>query len=118
MENGILFLCGVLGVVGHSLFKLDSLKKESKSVSMQFTFKNYIEEDFYSICFSFVSIVIYLLVFDQTTTQYPRIIGYSRISFVGCGWMGSYIIQYFFSSAQKRIKSIINEKIGENDKDK
>jgi len=114
-ENAILILCGILGVLGHCLFKLDSLKKSARAAKMQFYFKDYIEQDLFSILFSLVSVFIWLLVFQQTSTVHTKIIGYSRLSFVGCGWMGSYIIQYLFSSAEKKIKSFINEKTNTNE---
>jgi len=114
-ENAILLLCGLLGVLGHCLFKLDSLKKSAKSAKIAFSFKDYIEQDLFSILFSLVSVFIWLLVFEQTATVHTKIVGYSRLSFVGCGWMGSYIIQYLFSSAEKKIKSIIDEKTNTNE---
>jgi len=115
MENIVYLGCGLLGVFGHCLFKLDSLKKSSKAANLSFSIANYLNEDMFAILFSIVAVFIWFFVFAETVEQYPKLANYARISFITAGWMGSYIIQYFFSSAQKRITTIIDEKTNKAD---
>ena len=103
-------ICGILGVVFHSLFKASALKKQAKAGNINFSMKIYWEEDYLSILCSFVSVAIWLMLFGETAQQYPKIAGYAKASFVGMGASGSFVIQYFLSNAESKIRGIIDNK--------
>lgn len=102
--------CGILGVLFHCLFKANSLKKQATVGNINFSFKTYLHEDYLAILASFVSVGIWLLLFSEAAERYPAIVGFARASFVGMGASGSYLIQYFLSTAEKKIKVIIDNK--------
>lgn len=115
MSNLILILCGVLGVLFHCCFKANTLKNQALAANIQFSLSTYINKDWLSIIASFLSVAIWYLLFSEVAIKYPELNNFERLSFVIMGGSGSYIIQYFFSTAEKKITSIIDKKTNEAD---
>lgn len=115
MANLILILCGILGVLFHCCFKANTLKNQAAAANIKFAISDYIEKDFLSIIASFLSVAIWYLLFSEVATKYPELNNCERLSFVLMGGSGSYIIQYFFSTAEKKITSVIDKKTDEAD---
>jgi len=107
--------CGIAGVLFHSVVKYDSLQKTARAANVPFGVKNYLKEDAASLVASLLSVGIWLLVFAEAVDKYTALTGWARLSFVLMGAIGSYLIQYFFSQAQKRIMSVIDEKTNKAD---
>lgn len=110
MTNLILICCGLLGVLFHCCFKANSLKNQANVGNIQFSIKVYLIEDWISISASFLSVLIWFALFGEVATRYPELENYKRGTFVLMGYSGSYIIQYFLSTAEKKISSIIDKK--------
>lgn len=110
MNNVILLLCGFLGVFCDCCMKAQGLKTKAKVGNISFKIKDYLADDYISIAFAFASIFVWLLIFGEVSTRYPQVIGYTRLSFVLFGGVGSHAIQYFFSVADKKIMNIIDKK--------
>lgn len=110
MHYLILFVCGTLGVIFDCCLKANSLKRKASIGNVPFTVKNYLSEDIISIILSFVSVVIWLLLFGEVATRFAQIENFQRVTFVLMGGFGSHIIQYFFSVAEKKIMNIIDQK--------
>ncbi len=106
----ILFFCGALGVLFDCCLKANSLKNKARVGNVSFTVMTYLKDDVISILLSFVSVLIWLMLFGEVAGRYPQVENFQRGTFVLMGGFGSHVIQYFFSVAEKRIMSIIDKK--------
>lgn len=110
-ENFILILCGICGVVFHSLLKLNNLKKDATVGNISFNWKkDYVKKDSVAILMSFLSVGIWYLVFGEVANKYPALDGFRRVSFVAMGAIGSYVIQLLMGKAQSQIRKIVDQK--------
>lgn len=113
----ILDLCGLAGVIFHCLLKLNSLLNDARVANINFRWrKDYLQRDIVPIMLSMLSVLIWHLVFAEVAASYPKISAFARVSFVGMGMIGSYIIQTLMSKAKKKIRQVIDEKTGIEDK--
>lgn len=111
MQSLTLIICGLAGVFFHCCFKANSLKNQAKVANVSdFSVWTYIREDYLSIMSSFLSVLIWLLIFGEVAAQYPKLENFQRGTFILMGGSGSYLIQYFFSTAEKKITSVIDHK--------
>lgn len=104
-----LFMCSFFGFLFHSCLKYKSLRDQAIAAKLTFTFKNYLSTDAASIIASFASIFIWLFCFGEIVAKYPALAGFTKVSFVIMGAMGSYLVQLAFSTAQKRITNVISD---------
>ena len=115
MSQLILLLCGVLGVLAHCLIKANSLQTDATKANMDFKFTDYIKKDYLGIALSFVSVIIWLLLFEEVALKYPGISNFVRASFVAMGLVGSYLIQTMLSKAKQQIRSKVDKATDELD---
>jgi len=109
-------VCGVAGVLFHSLLKLNGLLVDARKANINFKwYRDYVYKDFPSILLSFLSVGIWYLIFHEVAAQYHGISDFARVSFVTMGAIGSYIIQLGLSKAKKQIRSIVDQKTNELD---
>lgn len=112
MSNDLIYIvCGLAGVVFHSLLKLNSLLTDARKANMDFNwYKDYVYKDFVSISMALLSVGIWYLVFHEIADKYHGIQDFARVSYVTMGALGSYVIQLFMSRAKKQIRKVIDEK--------
>lgn len=110
-ENFWLILCGIAGVLFHSLLKLNNLRKDATVANLAFNWKkDYLKKDSVSIIMSFLSVGIWYMVFGEVANKYPALDGFRRVSFIAMGAIGSYIIQLLMGKAQSQIRNIVDKK--------
>lgn len=110
-EQITLILCGIAGVVIHSLWKLDTLQKDALRANIPFHwYKDYFVRDRFAIIAAFLSVAIWFLVFGEAATRFQWLTVFPRVSFVTMGMTGSYAFQRWLGRARKWINKIIDEK--------
>lgn len=108
----ILIICGALGVLFHSLVKLNRLYELAKRAKVVFEWRrDYLKNDFVSILLSFLSVAIWFLLFGEVATKWQWLTTFPRFSFFCMGAFGSYCIQYTLGKAQKLIEKMVDEKL-------
>lgn len=111
-EQFWLVFCGFAGVVLQSLLKLDGLLKIAIRANVNFDWwRDYVQRDRYAILASFLSVVIFYLVFGEVATKFEWLTVFPRFSFVTIGMSGSYALQKWLGKSKKWLTSIIDEKI-------
>lgn len=111
-----LIIAGLAGVLFHCLLKLNSLIQDARVANVDFRpVKDYWKRDVVSIMLSFLSVGIWYLVFGEVGNKYKGLQEFKITSFVVMGMIGSYVIQLVMSKAQKRIRTIVDEKTNELD---
>ena len=113
MEKLIYIIIGLLGVLGYCLIKLKSLKADAKATGIEFTLKDYWENDFINIFLSILAVIIWVFVFEETMNAYPKIENFIRLSFAGIGFTGAFILQKIDDRSKKFIRKVIDEKTGD-----
>jgi hypothetical protein len=117
-ENFVLIICGISGVIFHSLLKLNGLKKDATVGNIEFNWrKDYVKKDSVAIVMSFLSVGIWFLVFGEVSNKYPALDGFRRVSFVAMGAIGSYALQLLLGKAKSQIRHIVDKKTNELDGD-
>lgn len=118
----ILIVCGLLGVIFHSLVKMNRLYDLAKRAQIDFSlYRDYLKGDFVSILLSFTSVIIWFLIFGEVATNWQWLTTFPRFSFFCMGSFGSYCIQYGLGKTQKMLERIIDqrtEQLIESQKDK
>lgn len=115
-ENLLLIVCGLAGVLFHCLIKLNGLLTDARVANIRFNaVHDYWIRDAVSICLSLLSVGIWYLVYKEVTNKYEAITGFTRVSFVAMGMVGSYLIQRLASRAKKRINEITDAKTNKAD---
>lgn len=109
-EQIICAILGILGVIAHSALKYKALKEKATAGNIKFSFAVYLSQDAVSIVLSLVAVGVWLFLFNEAAQKYPQVKEYTRTSFFAMGIVGSYLIQYFFSNADKKITAIIDSK--------
>ena len=115
MDILIYLLIGALGVIGHCLMKASSLQKDASTANIDFSFTDYLRKDALGIALSFLAVVMWVFLFEETMKFYPKLENWIRLSFAEMGFLGSYIIQVLFSKSKKYIRSVVDEKTNELD---
>lgn len=115
-EYFIFAVCGVLGVIFHSICKFISLKGDAKAANYgTLTIREYVTTDLAAIALAFCSVAIWLLLFAEAASKYPKLEDFARASFVTMGAIGSYVIQLALSTVQGKIKDVVNRKTDKAD---
>ena len=110
MEMLIYLLAGLLGVVAHCFCKAKDIIDYAEKANIEFSVSQYFKKDWFSIGMSILSVLIWLLIFGEVGAKYPKIIDFIRCTFILMGFLGSYIIQKFFSRGKSYISNIIDQK--------
>lgn len=110
MDTLILLLAGFLGVTAHCLLKAESLKRDARTANMPFKFYDYLSNDYLGICLSFISVLIWVIIFPEVSIKYPVLENYIRGSFVLMGLSGSYLVQLISSRSKQEIRNVVNTK--------
>jgi len=110
MEYLIYLLAGLLGVIAHCFCKAKDIIEYAEKANIKFSVSEYFKKDLFSVGMSILSVLIWLLIFGEVGAKYPKILDYIRFSFVIMGFLGSYIIQKFFSKGKSYISDIIDKK--------
>jgi len=111
MEYLIYFIGGFLGVFIHCMIKANSLITDARRLKVDFTIKDYLNKDFLGISLSIAMIFVWLLIFGEVGSKYPKILDYIRVSFIAMGLFGSVIIQAIFNKGKAYIRDKIDETI-------
>jgi hypothetical protein len=115
MNALILIGVGILGVVAYMLVRAVTLQQDAEAGNVAFSFNIFIKKDILSICLSLVAVLIWVYLFQETFVKYTALEGYTRLSFAGVGFMGSYILQLIFGKAKKYVRNEIDAKTNELD---
>jgi len=110
MEYLIYLLCGLLGVIAHCFCKAKDIIEYAEKANIKFSVSEYFKKDLFSVGMSILSVLIWLLIFGEVGAKYPKIIDFIRCTFILMGFLGSYIIQKFFSKGKSYISDIIDKK--------
>lgn len=115
-QEFFLALCGLAGVIFHCLLKLNDLLKDARTANLDFNWwKDYVQKDAVPIMLSVLSVVIWMLVYKEVQNNYKAVSDWTRLSFVGMGLMGSYVIQKVMSGAKKKIRTFVDAKTNVSD---
>lgn len=106
----ILFVAGILGIVFQLLAKFDSVKKDFKSATQEFSTKKFIEAEWQYIASSVVFVIILAVLVPELVALSPDVEKYLRIVFVLGGAIGAWGFSYFLGKSKKYIRSKIDEK--------
>lgn len=109
-ENLILMLLVLLGIVGHSILKANSLVKDAEKANVPFTWKDYLKKDILGISISLVAGIAWFFLFEEVATKYPALQNFVRCTFFGMGALGSYVCQLAFSRAKTFIRKQVDFK--------
>lgn len=110
MEYLIYLFAGLLGVVTHCLCKAKDIIDYAEKANIKFSVKEYFKKDWLSVGLSIMSVLIWLLIWGEVGAKYPKILDFIHFSFIVMGFLGSYIIQKFFSKGKSYISDIIDKK--------
>lgn len=110
MEYIIYVLAGLVGVLIHCLLKIKDLSEYGRKANIKFGIKDYLSKDWLGISLSIVMVFVWLLIFGEVGSKYPKILDFIQASFVGMGLFGSYIIQKFFNRGKNYIQDVIDRK--------
>jgi hypothetical protein len=103
MEKLICFGIGCLGVVVYMVIKMASLDADAKNRNVDFSINDYLKKDRFNILLSFLAVVLWVVLFEEAVTAYPKIQNFLRLSFAGMGLTGSLIIQKLNDKSKKYI---------------
>lgn len=110
-------LLGLLGVISHSLIKLNSLRTDAIKANMAFDWKkDYLYLDFLGIILSLLSVFVWYFIFGEWVAKYPTLEGFTLTSFFVMGFVGSYALQLALSRSKKKIREVIDQKTDIADK--
>lgn len=110
-EQFVLIICGIFGVLFHCFLKLQGLLEDARVANVSFNWKrDYVYRDAPSIALSFLSVGIWFLIFGEVAAKYPQLVGFTRVSFVVMGSIGSYLIQLGLGKAKNTIRGIVDKK--------
>jgi len=102
--------CGLVGIIFHTMLKIRSLRKRSIKANLSFSFKDYFIEDWFSILISVAAVFIFVLILPELIAYRPGLQNWTVLLFISVGWMGSSILQAFFSKTEKRLLEVIDIK--------
>jgi len=106
-----LLVCGFSGVVLQSLLKLDTLLKVALKANVEFDWwRDYVRRDRYAILSSFLSVIIFHLIFAEVATKFDWLTTFPRFSFVTIGMSGSYALQKWLGKSKKWLEAVIDKK--------
>lgn len=112
--TGNLFLqcvgCGFLGILFHILLKIKALKRRSKAANIKFSYAEFISDECITIAISAVSVVIFIIILPELINYREWVQDWVRFMFVSVGFMGSSILQSFFSKTEKNLLDVIDKK--------
>lgn len=104
-------LLGLAGVVFHSLLKLRGLQADAKAANLPFdALRNYLLQDYLSILLSLLSVLVWVFLFGEIVTHYPKLQGFIRTSFFVQGAIGSWVLQLLLGTAKASIRKVVDQK--------
>lgn len=110
-------LAGLSGFVFHCIMKCKSLNDDAVAANLEFRiFRDYIMKDRFGLALSFISPLVWLLLFGEIAALYPKVLAFAITSFFVMGALGSYVIQYLLSQAKKKIRQRVDDATNELDK--
>jgi hypothetical protein len=105
------FVAGALGILLQVFaVKIPSLRAKFKAGNKLFNFKNYLEDDWYTILASIVTVGILIICLDELLGLRPELEKYIKWLFVFVGFTGSSVMQAILSVTNKKIMGIIDVK--------
>lgn len=106
-----LIVCGLAGVLLHSLWKLDGLALHARKANVKFDWwRDYVLRDRFSLLAAFLSVGIWFLIFGEVATKFQWLTIFPRVSFVTMGMSGSYFLQRWLGKSKKWLDKIIDVK--------
>lgn len=109
-----LFFCvilGLSGVVFHSLIKCRGLQTDARVANIKFDpVKDYLLQDYLSIIISLLSVLVWVGLFSEAVTHYPKLQGFIRTSFFVMGAIGSWMLQIMLGTAKASIRKVVDVK--------
>lgn len=115
MQTLIYIAIGLLGVVAYCLVRGVTLQQDAQAGNVEFDFWQYLKKDILSIALSVVAVLLWVFLFQETMSIYPKIENYTKLSFAGIGFTGSYILQLIFGKAKRYVRNEIDGKTNELD---
>jgi hypothetical protein len=110
-ENWIQLGAGWLGMLMHTLAKLDSTQKDARVANIQFDWvKDFFQRDIFGILLSFLCPVAWLIFAPELFTKYPAYGALPRFYAFGSGVLGSYLFQMWLGRSKKLIREAVNQK--------
>lgn len=112
----ILAACVAVGQLFHLLIKAHAMKKRAIAGNVTFNpIQDFIIKDIYQIASTFVGAAAVMLAFTELVGIYPKLQAVQRLLFLLLGYCGSSLILSAFSSAEKQMQKVIDEKTNQLD---
>ena len=105
-----LLISGFLGVIAHTFFKYQSLKKDAAKANAPIKFFQWLGMDWVGVALAFTSVFIWYFTFKEVANKYKGIEEFKRLSFVAMGGMGSFVLQLYFSRAKEWLRGVVDRK--------
>lgn len=103
----IFFIAGLLGILIATLIKIRSLRRRSKDLVIDVSFKSYIKQEWDNLFISILAVIIFIFIYDEVLKVNEKVADYiskfARIFFIAVGYMGASIINAFMSNVEKLI---------------
>lgn len=115
-DNHFYILCGMCGVIVHTLMKFQSLAKDAEKANIKLSFKQFVVNDWAGMLLAIVPVFVWLMTFAEAANKYPALRDYIRISFFLVGMVGSYALQQISSKSKEWIREVIDRKTNIADK--
>lgn len=105
------FGAGVLGILFHIfVVKLPSLKKRAKAANLEFTLKDYLQDDWIALGASLLALFIALMCIDEVVKYKPIVADFVKWLFVFVGYTGSSTLQALLSKTDTAINAVVDKK--------
>ena len=103
-------LVGILGVVFVTISKMKSLQTDAEKANIEFNYQKYFHRELLSIILSFLSVIIWQLLFSEVAAKYHQLDGFIKCSFFLMGASGAWVIQKALGKTKGWIRGIVDVK--------
>jgi hypothetical protein len=106
-----LLLPGILGILFHVfVIKIQSAKVRSKAANIEFSFPQYIKDEWAVLLGNFICVCMLVVGIDELIGLKPGLAKAVKWLFFFVGISGSSIFMYAFSVADKKIRNVVDIK--------
>lgn len=112
MNLSFYFLClvaGLLGILFHTILKMQAVKKRVESAGIGFSFKAYLSAEWMALVSSILTVLIFIFILDEIVKIKPQIVEILKFFFIFVGYTGSSILQQVLGKTDKAVNKIIND---------
>lgn len=109
-------LAGILGVAFVTVAKMYSLQNDANVANIPFSPKTYFQRDYLGVILSFLSVIVWQVLFSEVAASYPKLDAFVKCSFFFMGASGAWVIQKALGKTKGWIRGIVDEKTDKADK--